>query len=184
MITLLNSTQLASWVELWQALWARLYTAMKYEHLQYNVQRFVKGAKFPRFLNVCNKPWWSCKWTGEYCVCMLWCYLFQLWSDFVYGSCIDGFLKSQAGDCEPGDRGCPSVYMYLFTPRSEFEPLPFWMGKNSHISRLYYYMCVIEWKEFSNDGTALYPGERGWEVVVKEIGWREVGYRCPHFCQN
>ena len=58
------------------------------------------------------------------------CYLLQLWSDFVYGSCIDGFLKSQAGDCEPGDHDCPSVYMYLFTHRSEFEPLPFWMGKN------------------------------------------------------
>ena len=56
--------------------------------------------------------------------------LLQLWSDFVYGSCIDAFLKSQAGDCEPGDKDCPSVYMYLFTHRSEFEPLPFWMGKN------------------------------------------------------
>jgi len=56
--------------------------------------------------------------------------LLQLWSDFVYGSCIDEFLKSQAGDCEPGDLDCPSVYMYLFTHRSEFEPLPFWMGKN------------------------------------------------------
>jgi len=56
--------------------------------------------------------------------------MLQLWSDFVYGSCIDAFLKSQAGDCEPGDRDCPSVYMYLFTHRSEFEPLPYWMGKN------------------------------------------------------
>jgi len=66
------------------------------------------------------------------CCLALCCHcVFQLYSDFVYGSCIDGFLKSQAGDCEPGDRDCPSVYMYLFTHRSEFEPLPFWMGENS-----------------------------------------------------
>ena len=61
----------------------------------------------------------------------------QLWSDFVYGSCVDALVKSQAGDCEPGDQGCPKVYMYLFTHRSEFEPLPFWMGKNFTV------VCII-----------------------------------------
>ena len=40
----------------------------------------------------------------------------------VYGSCVDGVLKAHL-------QFDNSLYMYVFEHRSEYEPLPLWMGK-------------------------------------------------------
>lgn len=46
----------------------------------------------------------------------------QLYTDMIWGSCMDALLKEHMVYDEP-------VYMYVFSYRSEYEYLPFWMGK-------------------------------------------------------
>lgn len=71
--------------------------------------------------------------------------MMQMWSDFVYGSCVDAFLKSQTSNCEPNMPDCPPAYMYMFAHRSEFEPLPFWMGEYIDIdTTVYIYIYIYE----------------------------------------
>lgn len=92
----------------------------------------------------------------------------QLWSDFVYGSCVDAFLKSQTSNCEPNMPDCPPTYMYMFAHRSEFEPLPFWMGKcvcdptcQSQLSRSTRYLLPIRLKTVSPAPVVL------WRIKLK-----------------
>jgi carboxylesterase type B len=56
--------------------------------------------------------------------------LIDLWSDQMYGWCVDSMLKYQSlcNPNNPNDLSCPPVYMYEFGHRSEYEVLPIWMG--------------------------------------------------------
>jgi len=52
-----------------------------------------------------------------------------MWSDQVYGWCMDAMLKYHACDySDSRNENCEPVYMYEFAHRSEYETLPFWMG--------------------------------------------------------
>ena len=44
----------------------------------------------------------------------------------MYGSCVDSTLKAHLKYTETFDN---SLYMYVFEYRSEYEQLPYWMGK-------------------------------------------------------
>ena len=52
----------------------------------------------------------------------------QLWTDMMYGWCVDGVLKNHATVDFNLLLPQNPVYMYVFDHRSEFEPLPKWMG--------------------------------------------------------
>ena len=55
--------------------------------------------------------------------------LLQMWSDQVYGWCMDAMLKYHACDySDARNEDCEPVYMYEFAHRSEYESLPLWMG--------------------------------------------------------
>jgi len=104
----------------------------------------------------------------------------------VYGSCIDAFVKSQSGDCEPGDRGCPSVYMYLFTHRSEFEPLPFWMGKNVDCGCLSFVLLHVSSVRLETVFKGRYPYMLCYLEMSRGprrlVGAGKVRCGCQHFC--
>ena len=61
------------------------------------------------------------------CTCQLYsaCICCQLYSDLMYGSCVDAMLKAHL-------KFDDSLYMYVFEHRSEYETLPYWMGESNH----------------------------------------------------
>jgi carboxylesterase type B len=93
--------------------------------------------------------------------------LIDLWSDFVYGSCVDAFLKAQTGNCEPGPN-CPAAYMYLFTHRSEYEPLPFWMGI-PHGRDVDYLIGYPFYNDTLGNITGIVPEQTEWTYVDRNI---------------
>ncbi len=55
----------------------------------------------------------------------------------VYGYCIDELLKFHAAYDYP-------VWMYSFDHRSEFEPLPYWMGRFKQVHNLHLHLTVYK----------------------------------------
>ena len=64
--------------------------------------------------------------------------VFQLWSDMLFGWCLDAVLKSHMDVHRDFD-----VYMYMFDHRSEYEVLPKWMGKIIAVIDLLVNMCCL-----------------------------------------
>lgn len=96
--------------------------------------------------------------------------LIDLWSDQMYGSCVDSFLKSQSlcNPNNPNDLTCAAVYMYEFGHRSEFEVLPFWMG-TPHGRDMDYLLGYPFYNETLGNITGIMPEQTDWTYIDKNV---------------
>ncbi|KAK2159032.1 hypothetical protein LSH36_160g05071 [Paralvinella palmiformis] len=95
--------------------------------------------------------------------------LIDMWSDQVYGWCMDAMLKYHACDySDSRNENCEPVYMYEFAHRSEYETLPFWMGIPHHKDVDYLFGHPF-FNESLGNITGLIPEQWDWTYLDRNI---------------
>lgn len=96
--------------------------------------------------------------------------LVDMWTDQMYGSCVDHLLKYQSfcSETDKWDLSCPPSYMYLFTHRSEYEPLPLWMGV-PYGRDLDYLIGYPFFNETMGNITGIVPEQQAWTLIDRNV---------------
>ncbi|ELU08011.1 hypothetical protein CAPTEDRAFT_93848 [Capitella teleta] len=93
--------------------------------------------------------------------------LIDLWSDQVYGWCLDATLKYHALCDAPNDE-CQPVWMYEFNHRSEYELIDQWMGV-PHGKDVAYLFGTPFINETLGNITGLVPDQWDWTYLDRNI---------------
>ncbi|KAK2166900.1 hypothetical protein NP493_1299g00052 [Ridgeia piscesae] len=91
--------------------------------------------------------------------------LIDLYSDMMYGSCVDSTLKAHLKYTETFDN---SLYMYVFEYRSEYEQLPYWMGV-PHGKDVDYLFGHPFFNMTLGNLTGVVPGQLEWTELDRNI---------------